>query len=826
MRRGAMLGVLALLSPTLAQESGGAMNLLLNPDFSFHAFDSARTGRAESYRSGAVPCWTQDAYGDATVTRAPRVGGFRTRFPVDGVVSLAPGKRFSQFIALAEVGLDHGDRVSLMVFGRQAAAGALRAAVHLMRLDSAPGTWSPGEFGNSDKRTFPKHARGELVRAPGGTATTADGTEFELKVENVEIVGAFTESADNSTDQPNTIGLEVEFVNLSADQPVLLYAPCLTGGGAARSRLPVLRPLPELYRSIPRTMQKLWRGEPLHILTMGSSIDRGSANPPMYLYDEDPASATYKQPLADREFDGAKIGQPELNDFYGWWPHYFMYTGRLKRALEQKFNYPPDKILLNVMACDGSSISEEHSGLAEYASLALPPDANNNGHRTGKTWQELYPALFARPEGPRPDLVIFGSGANEKIDGADEIACFEGAIRWFQRHYPETEFLFGMWQNRESYTPNTGHLMELALRYQIPYADVGRLMNLTTRYCNSYALVPKDGHPQAAAHYLWFKQLERAFDAAEPITSGMAQLQLPERVNPYTIGWEGDIKTYPADSQRIVNGTAFILDDTMVNLWATCGDDTVGVKVDGQSAAGSRRRPAGRRDLRNSTFAVGKLSLGDRHIVEVTGKDAKLATVDSKSVPGRRRAGVDSRLWTLGALRPEPFQSAWGAPYGATQVVLPDGGEASIELPGTLFSIAWVDDAAGGTLRLEIDGLPGLEQPTNAAFTDAAGQAQYLENRKAAPPVPYGLHRLKVTAAGGPVRLLGVFAYDTRASRTAERVLRGVAAPGDTITFPAPFQARPLVTCTGKLSVRSDDVRVDGVTFGGEGAGSYEVVGQ
>ena len=135
----------------------------------------------------------------------------------------------------------------------------------------------------------------------------------------------------------------------------------------------------------------------------------------------------------------------------------------------EKFDYPMDRLLLNTMACDGSSISEAHSGLAEYASLSVPPDPGANGHRAGKTWQQLYPALFARPEGPRPDLVIFGSGANEKVDGADEIALFEGAIRWFQRHYPDTEFLFCMWQNRESYTPNTGHLMELSLRYGIPY---------------------------------------------------------------------------------------------------------------------------------------------------------------------------------------------------------------------------------------------------------------------------------------------------------------------------------------------------------------------
>ena len=65
------------------------------------------------------------------------------------------------------------------------------------------------------------------------------------------------------------------------------------------------------------------------------------------------------------------------------------------------------------MACDGSSISEAHSGLAEYASLALPPDPGGNGHRAGKSWKELYPEFFARRRKPRPTFVIAGSGANE-----------------------------------------------------------------------------------------------------------------------------------------------------------------------------------------------------------------------------------------------------------------------------------------------------------------------------------------------------------------------------------------------------------------------------
>src|SRR5205085_10988418 len=147
----------------------------------------------------------------------------------------------------------------------------------------------------------------------------------------------------------------------------------------ALNRLPPARPLPALYRGIPRTLQKLWRGEPLHLMVMGSSIDRGSANPPQYLYDEDPRSPTFKQPLTGRDFEGKRVGHPEWDDYIAWWQHYFMYGGRLRRLLMEKFDYPMDHLLLNTMACDGSSVSEAHSGLAEYASLAIPPDPGANG---------------------------------------------------------------------------------------------------------------------------------------------------------------------------------------------------------------------------------------------------------------------------------------------------------------------------------------------------------------------------------------------------------------------------------------------------------------
>lgn len=821
------LGCLSLLlANSHAKEADLPTNLLLNPNFGFHCFDNSRTGAAACFRFGAVACWSQEAYGDAEVYRASRATAFRPRFPVDNVVVIHPGKRFCQFSLLAEMSLDHGDRVSLSVSGRQAAADSVKAAIHLMRLDSASGEWSPASFGQDDKRTFPKHSRGELIRGTSYVATSGAANDFELVIENKEIVGAFTESPDKPSDQPNTIGLEVEFINVGQND-VWIYSPCLYKGTTALNHLPVLRSLPTYYRGLPRTIQKLWRGEPLHLIIMGSSIDRGSANPPQYLYDENPNSPTFKQPIAGRDFDVAKVGHPEWNDYIAWWQHYFMYGGRLRLALMQKFNYPINKLLLNTMACDGSSISEAHSGFADYASLSIPPDPGRNGHRAGKTWQQLYPEVFSRPGGPQPDLIIFGSGANEKVDGADEIALFEGAIRWFQRHYPGIEFLFCMFQNRESYTPNTGHLMELALRYQIPYIDFGRILSLATRHCNSYALVPNDGHPQAAGHYLWFKQIERAFDVADPIESGIAQLQLPERVSPYTLGWEGEVRTYVNPNPRIREGTAFILDDTVVNLWATCKDEKVGVLIDGGEAkSGSRLGPMGARDVRNSTFATGKLTFGDRHIVEVTGTEARLVAVDAKTVPNRQWIGVESLRWHLGSLRPHAFASEWGAPYGSRQVLIPAGQSVEIELPGTYYSVAYADQPNGGTLRVEVDGRECLSQPTNVAFKNAKGDQLFLENRKGIRQLPYGMHTLRIAAANDPVALLGLFSYDTRANRSHERVLRGTACPGETIEFDPPFAARPLVSCTGGLRAASGDITAARARFGGDGPGGYEAVGE
>lgn len=808
-----------------AQREGAAMprNLLANPTFEFSAFTPHRTGRAEAYTSRNVAFWNTDAWGDIAVTRESHAPAqIRPAYTAGNLVAIQPGKRLWQFATLPELGLGHGDTVSLAAQGHQTAAGALRVSLRLMKLDSEDGTWNPADFGINRNEVFPRHSRGELVVARSHEATAEAAGPVELRVEGAVIEGKVTEGQESHSGDMNTVGIEVCFENTGAEGVVWVWLPSLCSGEKAAARALPGREMTPYYRSIPRTMQKLWKGEPVHIILMGSSIDRGSANPPMYPYDEDPASPTFKQPRGEGSFNAELAGRPDLEGYVGWWQHYFSYGGRLRLELMRKFNLPVNKILLNTMACDGSCVGEAHSGLAEYCSLAIPPDENLNGHKRGPTWEDLYPDLFARPEGPRPDLIIFGSGANEKTDTPDEVAVFEGAIRWIQSHYPDTEFVFCQFQNYGTYTPNTADLMALSLRYQIPFLDYGKTADELVRWCNRYALVPRDGHPQAAAHYIWFKQLEKAFECWDPVATGQAQLQLPERVHPNTYGWEGEMITFGPDSPRI-RGGMFMFEDTAINCWGSVDGDPVPY-VDGEKQ--SARRSSPNRDVRNSLFRHGRARLGDRHILEITGPEAKLTYVDAKVCPGRRFFPVDHPLWTLGGAQAEAFDSEWGAPCGDQRVVLSEGQAAEIDVVATDLSVAWLDAVEGGTLRVTVEGVEKAVIATNAPFTDASGATHYMENRRGILGLPYGLHRVRVEATQGSVALLGLFTYDSRPSLNGERRVRGLATAGETVRFSRPFKARPLVLCDGGLTVQTEDCGPDHVTFSGEGTGAFEAVGE
>ena len=801
-------------------------NLLLNPSFRFHSFENHRSAKAGNYQSHNAAFWNAAAWGDITVMREAHVSAsVRPSYSVGNLIRIAPGTCVWQVVTLPEAGLAHGTSVSLHVFGYQEAPNDLAAQLTFLKLDSEDGEWCPSDFGMADKRTFPRHARGELVAAAESTASAEGTGRVETRIEGFPIPGSFhADQRDTShTEDTNTIALRVAFLNRSDSSPVWVWWPSLAASESAVPLAPAGRPMTPWYRHIPRTMQKLWKGESLHIILMGSSIDRGSANPPMYLYDETPGSPTFKQPLSDRTFEADLVSRPDLGGYIGWWQHYFNYAGRLRLELLRKYDLPVSKICLNVMACDGSCVGEAHSGLEAYCSLASPPSENANGHAAGQAWEALYPELFSRPSGPGPDLVIFGSGANEKTDSPDEVAVFEGAMRWIQRHYPHTEFLFCMFQNQGGYTPNAGDLQALSLHYQVPFLDYGRLGDDLTRWCNRYALVPRDGHPQASAHYLWFKQIEKAFECWEPIGPGQRQQYLPERLHANTYGWEGDMVTFPGDSPR-VRTNMFIFEDTAVNCWGKVDEGKPIPRVDG--VAYQSRRSTPRRDVRNSMFRFGRTSLGDRHILEIEGPGAVLTAVDAKVCPGRRLLPVDAAVWELAGLKRTPFESVWGSPYGSVSVDVPPGTRVAADVVATDLSVAYVDQPEGGGLRVVVDGQERLLIETDKPYTDAGGRSIYLENRKGILGLPYGIHRVELEAVDRGVRILGLFTYDSRPNNRSERRLRGTAAAGETVRFSTMFSARPLVFCLPPLAVRKADIHRDRVTFSGEGEGFYEVIGE
>lgn len=812
-----------------SQGTNEPVNLLLNQYFDFHSFINHREGKPVSYSSGNVAFWNTDTWGDIEVLRESHVAdSIRPKFSTHNMVSIQPGKKIWQFFTLPEAGLAHGEHLNLSVYGYQPKGNMIRAKIKLMKLDSEDGDWSPKTFGMTDDRTFPKHSRGELVVAKEYKTFNPDKGSVELAIENAEIIGKISPGKLSASKDINTIGIQIEFENTDKSEAVWIYSPTLTRVENVSLPGTESRRMESTYRYIPRTMQKLWKGEPIHIMVMGSSIDRGSANPSMYLYDENPESRTFKQPLAEGEndagghFDAVSAGRPDLEGYYGEWRHYFSYAGRLKLELMRKFDLTADKICLNFMACDGSSVGEAHSGLKEYCSLSLPPDPDLNGNGKGKTWQELYPGLFSRKEGTAPDLVIFGSGANEKTDTPDEVAVIEGMIRWIQLHYPNTEFLFCQFQNFGGYTPNPGDLQTLSLRYQIPYLDYGKTSDDIVRWCNRYALVPIDGHPQAAGHFLWFKQLEKAFECWDPIIAGQAQLQLPDRIHLNTYGWEGDMVTFDKTSARL-KGNRFIFEDDAVNCWGKVDKEPPLPYVDGIKYESRISIPE--RDLRNSMFRFGRCRLGDRHILEIAGENAELTAVDAKICPNRRFLTVENPNWKIPGKRIENYTSEWGAPYGSKKVVLKPGQSAAIDVACTDISVAYVDLPSGGVLDVFVDNLLKLSQPANKAFVDTDKKENFLENRKGILNLGFGLHKVRLEVREAPVSILGIFTYDSRSNLDSERRLSGIATGGETVEFSLPFKSRPLVICSGGLSINIEDITETKVKFSGT-SGSYEVIGE
>ena len=465
--------------------------------------------------------------------------------------------------------------------------------------------------------------------------------------------------------------------------------------------------------------------------------------------------------------------------------------------------------------------------MKKYCELLQPPEGGTNAHVAGKSWKELYPGLFSRPEGPRPDLVIFGSGANEKTDTPDECAVFEGMIRYIQRNYPGVEFLGCMYQNKGGYTPNPADMQALAMRYQFPFVDFGIVNDRLLRLINPNAIGNNDGHPQAAVHYIWFKQLERAFECTGPVVSGFPQVHLPERVMPTAYNWEGEMKTYRAGDKRFFRPNAFIIDDSAFNCWAGPVKKAEPGKqsprgmifINGKQASTYGSRPSPYYNVRNSFFRHGRLAFGDRHVVEIS-DFYKFTFLDSKQSLNKYYTGVESKLFS-GIKKVLPYNSQTGFPYGRFVTTLQPGESCQITLPGNAFAVTWVDTEKGGSLSAEINGNKCFEVPANVPFVMQNKEKLYMENRKGIQGLPFGLHTITLKAAKAPVLLMGVYAYDTRSNSAWKRVVYG-AADNSEFKFEPAFKAVPLIDCRGTLKLKS--VTCEKALF--SGAGTFTAAGE
>jgi|APSaa5957512622_1039677.scaffolds.fasta_scaffold01669_5 hypothetical protein len=746
-------------------------NLLRNAEFRFQPRDAS--GRPGGETSHNVACWNTDAWGDITVRPVVQADDRAEVDGVVGIVAIAPGKRLYQFNTLPELGCRPGDVLTVAARAHQSGGGRLTARLTLLRIESADGEWNPKNFGCNDNRTFSQHGRGELVRGPH-QEKTAPGHEGDvsLTLEGLELTTAFEKQRKSSGTYSNSVAVLVEFTNSAATGTVSVCAPVLAEGTATIAEFAPGRPVPQHYRKLPRTVGKLMRGEPIHILALGSSIDTGDANPRLYIYDEVPTSPTYKRPLWKGNFSAEEVGRPEFADYIGAAKQYVKYTGRLHRELMRKFNLSVDDVFINAMSCGGSSIGESHSGFDVYTALEWPPGPAN-GHPRGKTWEQLYPELFTDSKRPAPDLVVFGHGHNERIDSPDGIAVYEGAIRWFQKRFPDVEFLFCQWHRSagDGNIPPIPKRRELCDYYGIPFINtIPTVSALLADWCNHYALCPDGGHPQAGAHTIWFRQLEQMFEIAAPLLPFEPQRRLPPRMNPYSYGWEGDVVTYTAPNPRI-RGPRMVIDDTAFNLWCSDGHDKwMTVTIDGTPV---KKGPAGNgrqmksRDARNSSFVHGRLSLGDRHILELVGQGEEVVTVaalDCKVCDKRMHFPVGGKEWTTSGdvAAPVAWSSEWGAPYGDRVITLGPGQSLSIVVEATDLAVAYVDQPEGGTLRVTVSGEERLLQPCNAPFTDNEGERHFMENRRGIRDLKPGLQHVTLQAVGKSVKVLGLYAYDSR----------------------------------------------------------------
>ena len=737
-------------------------NLLANPEFQYLP-PSPSTSSPGLY----LACWNTKKRGDIEVF--PMKEGFGKKAPGNSVL-IHPGKSFWQFRPLCEIGNNlKGRTLRLAANIRQKEPSSVRIRLSLMGPESSDGTWSPAEFGLEDKHTFFRHGRGELVPISERTAYSGRTENEIISTEELVLDWNFRHTKESYSKYRNAAGIKVEIENISSS-PVWVRWPVLARGKKIPKSLVKGSPVPSYSRQIPRTMKKLLEGKPVHILALGSSLDRGSANPPLYLYDENPLSSDYKKPVPEsRRFLPEAVGRPELAGYIGFFQHYFMYTGRTRLELMKKFGHPASSILLNVMACDGSSIGEGHSGFMEYASFFSNPKPGINGHAETASWKPLYPGLFAGGN-PAPDLVIFGygSGHNEQIDEPDTIAAYEGAIRLFQRHFPGVEFVSCTWPVKKGRSDIvTSPMAELCAHYSIPFIDVRELDSQLHKTANRYALAPDGVHFQAGAHYIWFKQLEKAFEIAGTKRKWIQQKQLPRRMNPYSYSWEGDIITFDAPHPRLVENRMMILEDAAFNIWAehqppaSAAPEKMEIRINGKKTGDAGRGSnLKQRNNRNSSFAYGRLETGRRHVVEIIGTNPRIIAADNKVASSKTFFPAGSPSWDKTA-KVEDFKSEWGAPYGSRCFILQEGEKIEITSKGNLFSVAYIDEKDGGTFEIHAGGNKRKKIRTDIPFLCSEGKSHYIENRAALTANPCTKRKITVKCLSGRVRILGLYSYDT-----------------------------------------------------------------
>ena len=104
-------------------------------------------------------------------------------------------------------------------------------------------------------------------------------------------------------------------------------------------------------------------------------------------------------------------------------------------------------------------------------------------------------------------------------------------------------------------------------------------------------------------------------------------------------------------------------------------------------------------------------------------------------------------------------------------------------------------------------------------------KTNFMENRKGILNLGFGLHKVRLEAKEAPVSVLGIFTYDSRSNLNSERRLVGLATGGEIMEFTLPFRSRPLVICSGGLSVKNEDITETKVKFSGT-SGSYEIIGE